>query len=528
MKILIVCRSKKGRIAPFIQEQAESLVQKGIDIQYFFIEGENGLIYIKLIKKYKETLHQIKPEIIHAHYGISGLFANIQRKIPVITTYHGSDVNNFFILQLSRIAVCLSKHNIFVSEKNAKLFKNNNKSVIPCGVNIDLFTPMDKSIARKALQFNENKKYILFSSSFSNKVKNYPLAKAAVDLLENTELIEFKGYSREESAILFNAADMALLTSFTEGSPQFIKEAMACNTPIVSVNVGDVNFLLSKVDGCSISEYNNFNLKNSIEKILNYSHEYQKTNGRNKIESLKLDLQSIAEKIIALYQTAKLPNYLWDIHNTNGYKNRMGVYKTHIELSFITKHIPKNSQTLLDIAGGSGRFAIPLGSFFNQITVLDINENALSILKERKENIQTICSNYLTADIKTTYDMAICIEALGYFNDIDGFLKKTSSILNKEGVFILTAVNPKSWRFIIRNLSFRKTHYTNPTINELKLIANKEGLEIIDSKGFYWTPLAVNSNSVWVSFFAWLERIVLLNSMLSQSPWFIIAMKKTT
>ena len=83
--------------------------------------------------------------------------------------------------------------------------------------------------------------YGLFSSNFSNKVKNYQLAKKALKHLnKKIHLIELVGYNRDEVNILLNAVDFLLMTSISEGSPQIIKEAMACNCPIITTDVGDV------------------------------------------------------------------------------------------------------------------------------------------------------------------------------------------------------------------------------------------------------------------------------------------------
>ena len=44
----------------------------------------------------------------------------------------------------------------------------------------------------------------------------------------------------------YNSVDCLILTSFHEGSPNVIKEAMACNLPIVSTKVGDVEEIINK------------------------------------------------------------------------------------------------------------------------------------------------------------------------------------------------------------------------------------------------------------------------------------------
>ena len=95
------------------------------------------------------------------------------------------------------------------------------------------------------MKLDLEKKYILFSSNFENKVKNYQLLHDAKNYIKDKfEIIELKNFDRKSVSRLFNAVDVAVMTSFSEGSPQFIKEAMASNCPIISVDVGDVKSIV--------------------------------------------------------------------------------------------------------------------------------------------------------------------------------------------------------------------------------------------------------------------------------------------
>src|SRR5699024_4954863 len=98
---------------------------------------------------------------------------------------------------------------------------------------------------------------------------NYALAKKAVSLLDDSvELLELKDKTREEVNLLFNASDLLLMTSFTEGSPQVVKEALACNTPIVSTDVGDVKSLICDVNNCYITSYSPVDVADKIKLAL--------------------------------------------------------------------------------------------------------------------------------------------------------------------------------------------------------------------------------------------------------------------
>jgi len=305
MKVLIVCSKNSGKIAPFITDQVNGLNKKGVETAYFTIEqkGING--YINSNKGLLRKIREFRPDIIHAHYGLSGLLANLQRKVPIVTTYHGSDINNNKAFRFSNFSIFLSKYNIFVSQKNINKAKVKHKySLIPCGVDTSIFYPMGKDIRREKINLEKDRKYILFAGGFDNKVKNAQLAQYAVKRNENIELMQLKGYSREEVALLMNTVDVCLMTSHTEGSPQFIKEAMACNCPIVSVNVGDVEEVIGKTEGCYVCE--TYNVDEVAEKLNLALLFGKRTNGRERIIELGLDAESISKKLIDIYTKVKV------------------------------------------------------------------------------------------------------------------------------------------------------------------------------------------------------------------------------
>ena len=300
MRILIVCSGNSGGIAPFIEEQVDALKKKGDKISFFLIKGSGISGYLKNYVHYKKAINNFKPVLIHAHYGLSGLFANLQRSIPVITTYHGSDINNAKVLWFSKIAVKLSVKNIFVSQKLlSKVHQSVKNVLIPCGIDTAVFHPIDKIQARKEMGFTAEARLVLFSSAFTNTVKNYPLAKNAIEKLKNVRLIELKGYTREEVNLLYNACDVSLMTSFTEGSPQFIKESMACNRPIVATDVGDVRWLLKGLAGCFVTSFDVHDVANKIQKALEFG---KRTKGRARIVDLGIDTETIANEIIKTYK----------------------------------------------------------------------------------------------------------------------------------------------------------------------------------------------------------------------------------
>ena len=121
MKILIIASDKGGRFAPFIEEQIAALEAHGVQIIRHGVTGHGILGYLRELPALRRLIRAERPDIVHAHYGLSGLLANLQRLVPVVTTYHGSDINKPNILRLSKIAMRLSAHNIFVSAETPVL-----------------------------------------------------------------------------------------------------------------------------------------------------------------------------------------------------------------------------------------------------------------------------------------------------------------------------------------------------------------------------------------------------------------------
>lgn len=302
MKVLVVANSKigEGRFSHFVNEQILALQKEGVEIERFGITDKGIFGYIKSAWKIRKKIKETNPDFIHAHYGLCGLSANLQRLVPVVTTYHGSDIHSKGLnLALSKLSIRLSVYNIFVSRKLLELSgaDESKASVIPCGIDVNTIQSIPRKEAQEKL--NRQTPFVLFSGSFSNGVKNAALAHEAMTRLPNTELVELEGYSRQEVNLLMNATSCLLMTSHREGSPQVVKEAMACGTPVVSVDVGDVNDVIGGTEGCYIAKYDANDIADKIKMAMEYK---EKTKGRQRIMELGLDNQLLAKKILSIYE----------------------------------------------------------------------------------------------------------------------------------------------------------------------------------------------------------------------------------
>ncbi len=302
MKILIVCSGNSRLGMPvFVREHAENLQRHGVDTEYFLIKGKGIGSYRKHIKLLKEFLKLSDVDIVHAFFGLSGLVCSFQKIKPLIVSFVGCDINIPWQRTISKTFVIpKTKKNIFVSEKLYELAGRPEKSIVlPFGVDLTKYSLREKVKAKNKLGWDQDKKYILFASTFDRIEKNSELAFSALRLIEdkNIELIEFRNIDDTKIADYYAASDLLLLTSIREGSPQVIKEAMAMNIPIVSTDVGDVKDTVQNIEGCYLTSFEAQDVAEKIKLALSFG---KNTNARTALQSL--DNNYITEKIIGLYK----------------------------------------------------------------------------------------------------------------------------------------------------------------------------------------------------------------------------------
>lgn len=308
MKILFICSGNKSKgPSNLVVNQGISLIKSGVSIDYFTIQGKGCWGYFKNIKLLKRHLKKHEYDIVHAHYSFSGFVASLAGAKPLIVSLMGSDTYlNGFFRTIARIFYFLSWNCTIVKTEAMKHNLRMKKAqVIPNGVDLKLFKYTDKNEARKKIGYSKDKKLIIFVANPSRAEKNYKLALQSINQLKSyeAELLSVYNVSSEEVATYMSAADVLLLTSKWEGSVNVIKEALASNLPLVSVNVGDVAHNINGVSGCYLTSFNPQEIASKLEEAISFSEKYNRTNGREKIVSLGLDSKSVALRIINLYNT---------------------------------------------------------------------------------------------------------------------------------------------------------------------------------------------------------------------------------
>jgi len=290
---------------PFVSEQGDAIRALGHEVGFFLVEGKGLSSYFMSRKRLLDKIKTFHPDVIHAHYGLSGITAVLQNKVPVVTTFHNGETLGFWQNFLSSIFSLRASYMIYVAQhiyEKVYFKRKKNYSILPCGVNLDECTITDHEQARLELGFDANKKYILFGGAFANLRKNYPLLQKGIELLQRNDIVtlEMKGLSRAEVSKLLCACDLFALPTKSEGSPQALKEAMACNCPIMATDVADIKHLLGNVEGHYICTFEPENVAETLAKALDFN---QRTKGRERIVELGLENCQIAHRLVDIYKT---------------------------------------------------------------------------------------------------------------------------------------------------------------------------------------------------------------------------------
>lgn len=287
----------------FVREQVESLRKEGVEVDVFFVNGrKNKLNYILgIFRLWVHLLTHPRYDLIHAHYVFSGIIARAQFLYPVVLTHHGFEVFTNWQRFPSRIINHLVDRVIVRSREMKDKLGFNKAEIIPAGVRLDLFKPMLREEAREKLNLHRKKKLILWLGRPNRPEKRFDIVKESVTLVQKKDptinLVLVSNEPHHMIPLYMNACDVMLLVSDAEGSPNVIKEAMACNIPIVSVRVGDVAEIIGGTDGCYLCSQNPADV---AEKLLLALSNRGRTNGREHIGHL--EQSNIAKRIIALYQ----------------------------------------------------------------------------------------------------------------------------------------------------------------------------------------------------------------------------------
>ena len=313
MKVLHVTTNYPTQEYPifgiFVKEQVESLQKIGIDCDVFYCDGQNKGFrkYITYVPSLWKRVWFGRYDIIHCHHALSAIIlwmtgAPIFKKVVISyqndpTREWGDKVFRFF--------------NVFFK---AFILKNNSKHYLsypkmhylPNGCNQDFFKPMDMQECRKELGWDLNKKYIIYMDS--NKgvrtQKRRDRFEETLELLRlqygyDVEMVVMRNVKRELIPTYMNAADLHMISSDFEGSPNSVKECMCCNTPVVSTNVGNVYEMIGDIEGAYVvNDFTAESLAQACDKVLKSTVPFS---GRDKFLAKGYGMATVAEKLKSIY-----------------------------------------------------------------------------------------------------------------------------------------------------------------------------------------------------------------------------------
>lgn len=301
----------------FVKDEVDALRRRGVDCHVVVEGGPGGLgCYIRLWRKMRRALKASHFDVLHAHYGTTGWVGRLQWTAPLVVTFHGSDlmggrltgkgkesVMGYLEMALNWTLARVIPNTIVVSSTMLRRTPVARTRVIAAGIDLTRFRPCNPDKARQALGIRDDHPVVLFVANPQFANKRYDLARDAVKIarrsIPDLELVTVTGRPHVELPLWMNAADVLVLTSKSEGSPMVIKEALACNLPVVSVDVGDVAQRLKGVSGCRLVEGTPSVIAVGLIDVIKGS---EPCNGRDFVTDLSNDAS--ADKVIDAYRTA--------------------------------------------------------------------------------------------------------------------------------------------------------------------------------------------------------------------------------
>ncbi|MDD5190130.1 MAG: glycosyltransferase [Dehalococcoidales bacterium] len=289
--------------------------------------------------------NKCKYDLIFSHYWISGaagLVLQKQWRVPHLTMFHtlGLVKNKLSIhenepeirIQTERL-ITEKCDRIIATTKDekqllaAELAVNPAKiAVTPCGVNLDIFRTLDKQACREKLHLEPREKVILFvgriekikgidpllgamgllndmvnlkllivGGDSDDSVKISAKKKEAIHLGMKNHLVLHPAVPQDMLPVYYNAADVFVLPSYSESFGMVALESLACGTPVVANNVGDMKNIIKPVNGMLLEDNTPALLAGGLRKVLQNPTFYDTAVIRESV--IKYDWSHIAAQI---------------------------------------------------------------------------------------------------------------------------------------------------------------------------------------------------------------------------------------
>ncbi|WP_082682231.1 glycosyltransferase family 4 protein [Haloferax profundi] len=282
MKVLLITNSRR----PFFETQVQAIKSQGIECDVLTVfgaheAGDNGiqsrtpLDYLRFFGRLYSRLDD-SYDIVHANHGLTAPYAVLQNKAPSVVTLWGSDLMG----RLKPYSNFWAKFadEIIVPSKIMSEVLSMDHHVIPFGVDTDLFRPINKEYARERVGWDVERNIALFPYSKHRDVKNYDLAQQVVNCADvDIHLKSISDVPYEEMPLYMNASDVLLVTSKRESGPMVVKEAVACDTPVLSTDVGFSRTVLEPVPN-SIVCTSVIEFVEALERVIGANNSFKESN----------------------------------------------------------------------------------------------------------------------------------------------------------------------------------------------------------------------------------------------------------
>ncbi len=292
--------------APFFTQQVEALRQRGVRTTVLAVpgdptapDGRGPSDYVRFGASVRRHVDS-SVDLVHAHYGLTAPMALAQRQCPVVLSLWGSDLHHRWIAPISRLAARACAEVIVMSGEMDEML-DVNAHVIPDGVDLERFRPMNHQRARRSVGWSSEGYDVFFPYSKDRPVKDYPRARRIVGRVDRrmdapVRLRTVSDVPHERMPRYMNAADALLLTSKSEGSPNAVKEALACNLPVVATAVGDVP---ERLDGVGPSRFGE-NDRALVDGLVDVLRSGERSNGRETVRSISIERAT--DRHLAVYE----------------------------------------------------------------------------------------------------------------------------------------------------------------------------------------------------------------------------------
>ena len=322
--------SEPGHTAHFIARQVRFLRAAGVDVDVFsFRGGRRPLRYLAAWARLRRRLSEgrARYHLVHAQFGQSGLLA-LPKRLPLVVTFRGDDLFGILgrdgrptqagrlLQRLSRLVARQADAAILVSAHLQRYLTDSVAThIVPSGLDLDLFRCIPRDEARQHLGLPRDGRRILFVGDPADPRKRYDLAREAVGRLNRNlaaELVIGWRVPHDEMPSYMNACDALVFTSREEGSPNAVKEALACDLPVVSVAVADVPLRLQGIPGCEVcADDCPDTIAAALDRTLRRD---ARCGGRGREAARQLDEGLLTARVIEIYQSV--------LAGTNGHYGR--------------------------------------------------------------------------------------------------------------------------------------------------------------------------------------------------------------